>query len=215
MMSSKSVKKLDLSLYLITKPYSQAKGDYLRILEKALKGGVSLLQWREKEGDTGALYRLAKEAQTLAKEYQTPFLINDRLDLVLALEADGLHVGQKDLPAKLARQLLGPKKLLGVSAGDLSEALQAEEDGADYIGVGSIFPTSSKKDATPLSIEALKGICQAVTIPVVAIGGMTLDRLPFLKESGIQGVAVLSSVWDHECPTKAVQDLKQVMMTLR
>lgn len=202
---------IDLSVYLLTKPFLKAKEDYFETLECALKGGVSLLQWREKEGASGELYRQGKAVQHLAKRYQTPLIVNDRLDLALAIEADGLHVGQEDLPVRVARKLLGPDKILGVSAGNLKEALQAEQDGADYLGVGAVFPTGTKQDATPISFEAFQEICQKVTIPVVAIGGIVFDKVAMLKSLGAKGVAVISAVWDDDNPKDAVQKIKQEM----
>ncbi len=203
-------KPTTLSVYLITKPISDVKDSYYMILEKALSAGISALQFREKSGSTRVLYQHAKVVQRMASAYHTPFIINDRLDLALALEADGLHVGQDDLPAKRARKLIGPNKILGVSAGSLKEAVQAEADGADYLGVGAVFPTGTKKDATSISMEAFREICQSVAIPVVAIGGITQENVPLLKEKGAEGVAVISAVWEADDPMKAVNAFKNV-----
>lgn len=204
-------KTVDVSVYLLTMPRALSNGTYFDTLKSALSGGVSLLQWREKEGNTGELYRQAMAVQQLALDYQIPFIINDRVDVALALDADGVHVGQDDLPANEARKLIGPNKILGVSAGNLEEALQAEKDGADYIGVGAVFPTGSKKDAMPISLEAFKEICEHVTIPVVAIGGITIDKVPLLRGNGAKGVAVISSVWNAENPAEAVRNIKNAM----
>lgn len=208
-MRASALKHRDLSVYLITKPSTKVKANYFEILELVLKGGGSVLQWREKDGDTGELYNHAKKVQALAKKYVTPLIINDRLDIALALDADGLHVGQNDLPATIARKLLGPNKILGVSAGNLEEALKAEADGADYLGVGALYPTGSKQDATPISLEAFKEICKSVKIPVVAIGGITGEKIPEIIAHGASGVALISSIWDQNDPTDAVLEIKQ------
>ena len=167
-----------------------------------------MIQLREKHLALDALQEEALEIQALCRRYQVPFLLNDNVDLAVQLSADGVHVGQDDLDAGLARAKLGPDRILGVSAHTVQEALQAQAAGADYLGVGAVFPTGTKGDASPLSYETLREICSAVDIPVVAIGGINAHNVRRLVGSGIQGIAVVSALY-------AQPDIAQAARTLR
>ena len=164
-------------------------------VEAALRGGATCVQLREKELDRAAFLREAQELKPLCAQYRVPLIINDDVALALACGADGVHVGQDDADAAETRRRIGPGLLLGVSAHTVEEALRAERDGADYLGVGAVFPTGTKKDAGVLSHETLKEICAAVSIPVVAIGGVSLGNLSALAGSGVDGVAVVSAIF--------------------
>lgn len=204
------MKSFDVSLYLVTDPHMSRSG-VEDTVEKALKGGVTLVQLREKEGDTGELYQKAMRLKAVTDAYRVPLIIDDRIDVMLAVDAAGVHVGQSDMPAAIARKLIGPDKILGVSAGTLEEAVQAEKDGADYLGVGAVFPTQTKKDADPVSAEILKEIIRTVSIPVVAIGGIKKENIPLLKDLGLAGVAVVSAVMAAEDPEKEAKELSSLV----
>ncbi|GGH81777.1 thiamine-phosphate pyrophosphorylase [Pullulanibacillus pueri] len=206
---------IDYSVYLVTEKYDGRHEElFLKKIEQALKGGVTLVQLREKALETRALYTLAKRVKTLTTRYNVPFIINDRLDLALAIEADGLHLGQKDLPASVARRLLGEDKLLGVSAETVEQAKRAECDGADYLGVGSVFPTKTKDDATIISIDALRKIKAAVSLPIVAIGGITLQNAGLIIKEKVAGVAVVSAILGANQPEQAAAAFRKLYKTI-
>ena len=163
---------LDLSLYLVTNN-SEDEEKFLNIIEESLKGGVSVVQLREKKAETLDFYNLALKVKEITQKYNVPLIINDRIDIALAIDADGVHVGQSDMPAKTARSMIGEDKILGVSAANIKEAKKAQRDSADYIGVGAVYPTNTKDDATSVPKKELKEIVKSVDIPVVAIGGIT------------------------------------------
>lgn len=175
--------------------------------EEALKGGATIIQLREKELDDESFLEEAVEIKKLCEKYNVPFLINDNVDIALKMDADGVHVGQSDMEAGNVRELIGPNRILGVSAQTVEQALKAEERGADYLGVGAVFPTGTKKDAEEVDFETLKEICKAVKIPVVAIGGITKDNLTQLKDSGIVGIAVISAIFAADDIKAATEDL--------
>lgn len=179
-------------------------------VDEALRAGVTFLQLREKELDYESFLRLAKEIKIIADKYKVPYVINDNVDVAMACGADGVHVGQEDMDARDVRKIIGPSKILGVSAQTVDQALRAEESGADYIGVGSVFPTSTKPDAEAVSLETLKEICRTVSIPVVAIGGINRDNAMKLAGSGIDGIAVVSAIFAREDIAAAVKELKRV-----
>ena len=156
----------------------------------------------------------AKEIQKLCKKYQVPFVINDNVDIALAIDADGVHVGQSDMEALDVRKRLGPDKIIGVSAQNVQQALLAQKHGADYLGVGAVFPTGSKDDAEDVSFETLKAICQAVDIPVIAIGGITKENVSELKGSGICGIAVISAIFAQKDIKAATKELKKRTMDM-
>ena len=205
------MKNIDYSLYLVTDRNQPAAGTFEKVVEEALKGGVTLVQLREKEGDTGLLYERAVKLKKITDAFHVPFIIDDRIDIMLASGADGVHVGQSDMPAAMARKLIGPDKILGVSAGTLEEAVQSEKDGADYLGVGAMFPTATKKDADITSPSELRRIMDTVNIPVVTIGGMNKNTIPLFKGYGLSGFAVVSAVMAADEPEKAAAELKEMI----
>lgn len=205
------MKNIDYSLYLVTDRNQPAAGTFEKVVEEALKGGVTLVQLREKEGDTGLLYERAVKLKKITDAFHVPLIIDDRIDIMLASGADGVHVGQSDMPAAMARKLIGPDKILGVSAGTLEEAVQSEKDGADYLGVGAMFPTATKKDADITSPETLRKIMDTVHIPVVTIGGMNERTIPLFKGYGLSGFAVVSAIMASRGPEKAAKNLKRII----
>lgn len=205
------VKPLDirkkLTLYAITDRHWIGEKTLLEQVEETLKGGATCLQCREKNLDHQAFLEEAKAIQKLCRAYHVPFFIDDDVDLAIEIHADGVHVGQKDLYSGIVREKIGKEMLLGVSASNVKEALEAEHNGADYLGVGAVFPTSTKKDAESVDKVTLKTICDAVSIPVVAIGGITLDNIQELKGTGIDGVAVISAIFASKDIQKTTEDL--------
>lgn len=205
------MKKIDYRLYLVTDRKQPAPGTFEKVVEDALKGGATLVQLREKEGDTGLLYERAVKLKKITDTFHVPLIIDDRIDIMLAVGADGVHVGQSDMPAAIARKLIGPHKILGVSAGTLEEAVQAEKDGADYLGVGAMFPTATKKDADITTPETLRKIMDTVHIPVVIIGGMNESTIPLFKGYGLSGFAVVSAIMASREPEKVAGKLKGII----
>ena len=177
-------------------------------VEEALKGGATFIQLREKDLTEEEFLEEAKKIQQLCKKYGVPFIINDNVKLAKEIDADGVHVGQSDMEALDVRAQLGEDKIIGVSARTVEQALLAEKHGADYLGVGAVFPTSSKDDAQEVDYETLKAICQAVRIPVIAIGGINAQNVDRLKGSGICGVAVISAIFAQEDIKEAAKELK-------
>lgn len=205
------MRKIDYSLYLVTDRKQPAPGTFEKVVEEALKGGVTLVQLREKEGDTGLLYERAVKLKQITKDYHVPLIIDDRIDIMMAADADGVHLGQSDMPAALARKLIGPDKIMGVSAGTLEEAVKAEKDGADYLGVGAMFPTATKKDADITTPKTLRKIMDTVHIPVVTIGGMNERTIPLFKGYGLSGFAVVSAIMASREPEKVAKNLKGII----
>ena len=179
----------DLLLYAVTDRYWLNGRTLTDVVRESLEGGVTMLQLREKTLEEPAFLQEARELQALCRSYHVPFIVNDNVDIALAMDADGVHVGQSDMEALDVRAKLGPDKIIGVSAQTVEQALLAEKHGADYLGVGAVFPTGSKADAEEVSFDTLKAICQAVSIPVVAIGGISRGNAARLAGSGICGVA--------------------------
>ena len=195
-----------LRLYLVTNRYQDSLESFLEKVETACRSGVTIIQLREKNLTTNQYYQLAKQVKEITDAYQVPLIIDDRLDVCLAVDAAGLHIGDDELPVSVARQVLGPEKILGVTAKTVKRALEAEEGGADYLGTGAIFPTTTKENAPITLISTLKTICQRVAIPVVAIGGLTSENIDQLIDTGIAGVAVVRDLMqaeDIEAKTKA------------
>lgn len=195
-----------LRLYLVTNRYKDSLESFLEKVETACRSGVTIVQLREKNLTTNQYYQLAKEVKEITDAYQVPLIIDDRLDVCLAVDAAGLHIGDDELPVSVARQVLGPEKILGVTAKTVKRALEAEESGADYLGTGAIFPTTTKENAPITLISTLKTICQRVAIPVVAIGGLTSENIDQLIGTGIAGVAVVRDLMqakDIEAKTQA------------
>ena len=189
------LKREALLLYAITDSGAETDRPLAGRVEDALKGGATCVQLREKKLTGEELYREAKQVLTVCRSYHVPLIINDDVELALRLDADGVHVGQKDMEAKEARRRLGPGKIVGVSARTAEQAAKAWEDGADYLGVGAVFPTGSKADARQIDHETLRRVCAAVPIPAVAIGGITEENALQLAGSGISGIAVISAIF--------------------
>ncbi len=201
-------KKEDLLLYAVT-DRSWLNGHTLyEQVERALKGGVTFVQLREKALDEEAFLEEAKEIQKLCALYGVPFVINDNVEIAASVNADGVHVGQSDMEALDVRRRLGPDKIIGVSAQTVEQALKAQEHGADYLGVGAVFPTGSKADAVEVRHETVKAICEAVDIPVIAIGGITKENVKDLAGSGICGIAVISAIFAQDDIVGASRELK-------
>ena len=187
-----------LRLYLVTNRYQDSLESFLEKVETACRSGVTIVQLREKNLTTNQYYQLAKQVKEITDAYQVPLIIDDRLDICLAVDAAGLHIGDDELPVSVARQVLGPEKILGVTAKTIKRALEAETSGADYLGTGAIFPTTTKENAPITLISTLKTICQTVDIPVVAIGGLTSENIDQLMGTGIAGVAVVRDLMQAE-----------------
>ena len=187
-----------LRLYLVTNRYQDSVESFLEKIETACRSGVTIVQLREKNLTTNQYYQLAKQVKEITDAYQVPLIIDDRLDVCLAVDAAGLHIGDDELPVSVARQVLGPDKILGVTAKTVKRALEAEEGGANYLGTGAIFPTTTKENAPITLISTLKTICQRVDIPVVAIGGLTSENIDQLIGTGIAGVAVVRDLMQAE-----------------
>ena len=200
--------KKDLLLYAVTDRSWLGEQTLYEQVEEALKGGATFVQLREKELDDEAFLAEAIEIQELCRRYHVPFVVNDNVEIARKMNADGVHVGQSDMEAGDVRALLGADKILGVSAQTVEQALLAEQRGADYLGVGAVFHTGSKADADDVSHETLKAICEAVSIPVVAIGGIGKHNVLELKGSGICGIAVISAIFAAEDITHATAELK-------
>ncbi|MBO4991762.1 MAG: thiamine phosphate synthase [Oscillospiraceae bacterium] len=179
----------------------------LSVCEEVLANGATFLQIREKDLSPDAFEAEAARLKALCDNYHVPFVVNDSVEIALAIDADGVHVGQSDIRGRNIRAIIGPDKILGISAGTVEEAVAAETAGADYIGVGAVFPTGTKKNARNLTVEKLREICDAVSIPVVAIGGIHAKNLPALKGSGVDGVAVVSAIFAAHDPAKATREL--------
>ena len=203
------MKDIDLSLYLVT-DNSENEKKFLKTIEEAILGGVSVVQIREKTAETLEFYNLAIKVKKITTKYNVPLIINDRVDVALAIDADGVHVGQSDMPCDITRKLIGENKILGVSATTIEEAKKAENNGADYIGTGAIFPTTTKNDAPSVTKKDLSDIANSINIPVVAIGGITIENANELKNTGISGLSVVSAIMNAEDPKKASEKLLNI-----
>lgn len=202
--------KKSLLLYAVTdRSWLNGKTLYKRV-EEAIKGGVTFVQLREKRLDEESFLNEASEIQKLCRKYDIPFVINDNVEIAKKINADGVHVGQSDMEAVNVRAIIGDDKILGVSVQTVEQAVLAQKQGADYLGVGAVFPTGSKADAEDVSYETLKAICEAVNIPVVAIGGISVGNVLKLKGSGISGIAVISAIFAAEDIVSATNNLKQL-----
>lgn len=194
-------------LYAVTDRAWTGKLTLLQQIEQALEGGATCIQLREKELDTESFLHEALEVRALCRRFNVPFIINDNVEVAIKCRADGIHIGQHDMETKKARMLIGPDMILGVSAQTVEQALKAQNDGADYLGVGAVFPTGTKQDADDVKISTLQDICNAVSIPVVAIGGISKNNMKQLKGSGIDGVAVVSAIFAQNDIKTATADL--------
>ena len=209
--------RADYRLYLVTDRNCLQQQTLEQAVEQAILGGVTLVQLREKAIASKEFYERALRIKAICHHYNVPLLINDRVDIALAVEADGVHIGQSDLPCGVVRQILGKDKIIGVSARTAQQAIQAQADGADYLGVGAMFATSTKQDAQTVTIASLTQIRQAVTLPIVAIGGINHTTLPALQqalqaaETSIDGVAVVSAILGQKDVKLASEQLKEMI----
>lgn len=197
-----------MSLYFITDSTGFSEEEFLRRIKAALRGGVTLLQLREKDKTTREYLNLARKVHALTKRYGVPLIIDDRLDIALAIGAEGVHLGQSDLPIDLARKILGPDKIIGATAKTVPQALEAYHQGADYLGVGAIYPTTTKVKTVLTSTDTLREICSAVPIPANAIGGLNRDNIDVLAGIPIGGICVVSAIMKADDPEKAAIALK-------
>lgn len=202
--------KLDLSLYLVTDKINKTDDEFLEIIEEAIKGGTTVVQIREKEGETLDFYNLALKVKEITSKYNVPLIVNDRIDVALAIKSEGVHIGQTDMPADVARSLIGDEMILGVSASTVKEARKAEKNGADYIGTGAVFPTATKDDAPSITKDDLKEVTGSINIPTVAIGGITLENASELAGTGISGISVVSAIMNSEDPKTASENLLKI-----
>ncbi|WP_238906425.1 thiamine phosphate synthase [Clostridium sp. YIM B02506] len=198
---------IDYTLYLVTDRDVLKGRDLCEAIEASIRGGVTLVQLREKDISSLDFYNLAVAVKKITDKHNVPLIINDRIDIVLAVDAAGVHVGQSDIPANVARKIIGEDKILGISAATLEEAKLAEAEGADYLGIGAVFPTDTKKDARSVSIELLGEIKKSLTVPVVGIGGISQNNAELLKESKIDGIAVVSAILGKEDIEQAAKDM--------
>lgn len=205
-------KQVDYTLYLVTDQFDFTEDEFLRIIEEALKGGVTILQLREKDSTTKDFYELAVKVKEITDKYDVPLIINDRIDIALAVDAAGVHLGQDDMPCKIARQILGPDKIIGISAEKYIYAITAQNDGADYLGVGAIRPTPTKTDCMKIPEEDLQKVQQNITIPHVAIGGVKLDNTKqVMGDYNFSGVSVVSAIMLAEDPQQAARNFIEII----
>ena len=202
------MKTFDTSLYFITDSTGFTEEEFLRRTEAALQGGVTFLQIREKDRSTREYIALAEKVHALTRKYNVPLIIDDRVDVALAMDAEGVHVGQSDMPVATARRLLGKEKIIGATAKTVPQAMEAYEQGADYLGVGAIYPTTTKVKTVLTSTDTLRDICNAVPIPANAIGGLNKDNIDVLAGIPIAGVCVVSAIMKADDPKVASEDLK-------
>ena len=202
------MRKFDSSLYFITDSTNYSEEEFLYRVEQALKGGVTLLQLREKEKSTREYIELAEKVHELTKRYNVPLIIDDRVDVALAVDAEGVHVGASDMPVATARKLMGENKIVGATAKTVPWAKEAYVQGADYLGVGAIYPTTTKVKTVLTSTDTLRDICNAVTIPVNAIGGLNKDNIDVLKGIPVAGICVVSAIMKADNPKTATEELK-------
>lgn len=204
--------KIDYTLYLCTDRDLMSTDTIEESVEQAVKGGCTVVQPREKNCSSKEFYELAVRVKEITDRYHVPLIINDRVDIALAVDAAGVHIGQSDLPASVVRNIIGKDKILGVSAARREEALKAVEDGADYLGVGAMFATNTKTDARPVTMEELKGIRAAVSIPIVVIGGINMNTLERFKGTGIDGLAVVSAIIAEKDIEAAARNMYQAFL---
>ena len=202
------MRNFDTTLYFITDSTGFSEEEFLRRTEEALKGGASLLQLREKDKTTKEYISLAEKVHTLTKKYNVPLIIDDRVDVALAMGAEGVHLGQSDMPINTARKILGDDFIIGATTKTVPQALEAYQQGADYLGVGAIYPTTTKVKTVITSTETLGNICSAVPIPVNAIGGLNKDNIDILKGITIAGICVVSAIMKADDPKQATAELK-------
>ena len=202
------MKELDLQLYFITDSTGYEEEKFLDQIEQAILGGVTFLQLREKEKSTRAYIELAEKVHQITKKYKVPLIIDDRVDVAMAIDAEGVHVGQSDMPVHIARELMGPDKIIGATTKTVDQAVEAYKQGADYLGVGAIYPTTTKVKTVLTSIETLEEICSTVPIPVNAIGGLQKENIDILKGIPIAGICVVSAIMKAQDGRIAAEELR-------
>ena len=208
------MKKFDPGLYFITDSSAYSEEEFLCRVEKALMGGVTLMQLREKEKTTREYITLAKKVHTIAKKYGVPLIIDDRVDVAMAMGAEGVHLGQSDMEIGTARKILGDDVIIGATAKTVEQALEAYAGGADYLGVGAIYPTTTKVKTIITSTEMLEKICRAVPIPVNAIGGLNKDNLQVLNGIPIAGICAVSAIMKADDPMVAARELREAAKSI-
>ena len=208
------MKKLDTTMYFITDSTPYTEEEFLRRVEEACKGGITLIQLREKDRTTREYITLAEKTHKITMKYGIPLIIDDRVDVALAINAEGVHVGQSDMPVKTARKLMGEVKIVGATAKTVPQATEAYEQGADYLGVGAIYPTTTKVKTVLTSVDTLKDIVKAVPIKVNAIGGLNKDNINVLENSGIDGICAVSAIMKADDPMRAAIELKDAYLKL-
>lgn len=208
------MKNFDPILYFITDSNGFTEEEFLRRTEEALKGGATLIQIREKDTSTREYMALAEKVHEITKKYNVPLIINDRIDVAMAIGAEGVHVGQSDMPVQIARKILGDDVIIGATAKTVEQALEAYEQGADYLGVGAIYPTATKAKTLLTSTETLDAICNTVPVLVCAIGGLNKENIDVLKGIDIDGICVVSAIMRAEDPKAAAEELKKAVIDL-
>jgi thiamine-phosphate pyrophosphorylase len=207
---------IDYSVYLVTDQFNLSENEFLNIIEEAVKGKTTIVQLREKDSDTLDFYNLAVKVKGITDRYDVPLIINDRLDIALAVDCAGVHLGQSDMPCRVARDILGDDKIIGISATTYDEAIKAQDDGADYLGVGAIYPTDTKSDAGISTQEDLLKIKEDITIPVVAIGGVKEDNTrQIIEEYDFDGVAVVSAIMLSDNPRESSENFSRIIKDLK
>lgn len=200
--------KIDYSIYLVTDRDLMSTQTLEEAVEQSILGGCTLVQLREKDCSSLDFYNTAVKIKNITDKYNVPLLINDRLDIALAIDAAGVHVGQSDLPVSVVRKIIGEDKIIGISAGTLEEALRGQKDGADYLGVGAMYATGTKKDANPTSMEELRKIRDKVSLPIVVIGGINKERVKDFQGTGIDGLAIVSAIIAQKDIAGAAREIK-------
>ncbi len=201
---------VDYTLYLVTNRELMSSKTIEKSVKEAIKGGCTIVQLREKDISSKEFYDIAKSLRKITKKHKVPFIINDRVDIALAVNADGVHVGQSDLSLKDVRKLIGKNKIIGVSCGNLEEAKKAYKNGADYLGVGAIFPTNTKKDAKDVGIDGLKEIINNIPLPIVAIGGINKENIENLRDINLAGVALVSAIISQKDVKNSAKEIKKI-----
>lgn len=209
------MKDFDMTMYFITDSIGFTESEFLRRIESACKGGVTLVQLREKERSTREYISLAEKVHSITKRYGIPLIIDDRVDVALAVDAEGVHVGQTDMPVFMARKILGDDKIVGATTKTVPQAEEAYEQGADYLGVGAIYPTTTKVKTVLTSVETLSDIVKAVPIKVGAIGGLNKDNIGVLKDTDIDGICAVSAIMKAADPESAAMELKNAFLKLK
>lgn len=199
-------------LHILTDTTIQSRFDHVELAERAIRGGADVIQFRQKSGDTLSMIRIARRVRAVCRRAGVPMIVNDRVDVAIAADADGVHLGRDDFPIRLARQLLGPHRIIGGSSGSIEEARAGYEEGADYLGCGPIHATATKPDAGPAAgVELVRAVAAAVPVPLIAIGGVTVADVERLLAAGAHGIAVISAVCAAEDPEEATRALRSAI----